>query len=755
MASNGSSASDSKNVWKFIDPKATENPEIPTVSRRPTPTDVNPAATYISDLTAIQLEDFKYRNTVWKEEKLEIQEIERRLEGVQNKILGSISENLIPQLKGASTVKEILFLLSNKFRPSDQARRQEVIQKWNALKSAPTARMILPWLDEWEMVFQEAKEMNLSLVESPQAQYDFLFATSPLNQSWVTTNLVNIGLDLENGKTVSEFSTYIKEFRQHQRLNEIFSRTADSSSSMSNSAGVFSASKNDSNEKIHSEPSTIHKGRKQNGEKICLCELSHLYEKCFYINYANTKQPANFKFREEIFEKINQKLMPNSMENLRKSLKSKFSYDPVSTPLKALKKEYAGFTQNGNHSESQNNDMGVFTTSLGRQLNLKTTLMTVDQNSLSEFHLTNHWVLDSGSDVHICNDQYRHNFQKVEETKNHDYIISGTTKYPVEAWGTCKVYVSTNKGNGFITLTKVALIPGFMTSLISLHLMNTKGVHWNSMTPLQMIQSDGSFFCKLFQIGRHWTFERIPIDIKTSQTNICNSRSAFTGGIINKITRHKKFDKLQLHRIFGHPSPEVIDRIADAAREGTITVLETKPSPKSIKCETCALSKAHQKISRISDKEHPQTKPFERITLDLIPMREGFNSNTQIIHFQCAKTLFNMIFTMYTKSESLKYTRKTLKMIKSIGHQVKYLHLDGESTLQKGLDDLAIEEGIQIERTAPRTPEQNGQSEVNGRWIILKARAFAIEANLPQNLWPQIVITVGYIMNRTPTKKLD
>ncbi|KAI6245640.1 hypothetical protein HI914_06140 [Erysiphe necator] len=151
MTSNGSSATDPKNIRKFIDPKATENPEIPTVSRRPATTDVNPAATYISDLT------------------LEIQEIERRLEGVQNKILGSISETLIPQLKGASTVKEILFLLSNKFRPSDQARSQEVIQKWNALKSAPTPRMILSWLDEWEMVFQEAKEINLSFAESPQA----------------------------------------------------------------------------------------------------------------------------------------------------------------------------------------------------------------------------------------------------------------------------------------------------------------------------------------------------------------------------------------------------------------------------------------------------------------------------------------------------------------------------------------------------------------------------------------------------------
>lgn len=38
---------------------------------------------------------------------------------------------------------------------------------------------------------------------------------------------------------------------------------------------------------------------------------------------------------------------------------------------------------------------------------------------------------------------------------------------------------------------------------------------------------------------------------------------------------------------------------------------------------------------------------------------------------------------------------------------------------------------------------------------MLKARAFAIEANLPHNFWPQLVVTVGYIMNRTPSLKLQ
>ena len=108
MASNGSSVADKRNVWKYIDPRIENKPKIPELSERPTPADVKVGATTISQLSSIELEDFKYRNTVWRDEKLEIQEIERRLEAVQNKVLGSISEHLLPQLQSANTVGEIL-----------------------------------------------------------------------------------------------------------------------------------------------------------------------------------------------------------------------------------------------------------------------------------------------------------------------------------------------------------------------------------------------------------------------------------------------------------------------------------------------------------------------------------------------------------------------------------------------------------------------------------------------------------------------
>ncbi|POS85129.1 hypothetical protein EPUL_006762 [Erysiphe pulchra] len=99
MVSNGSGTTDIKKLWKYIDPKADN---IPTLSARPAPADINSVASSISNLTAIKLEDFKYRKNLWKEEKMEKQEIKERLEAVRRKILGSFSESLLPRLKTAS-----------------------------------------------------------------------------------------------------------------------------------------------------------------------------------------------------------------------------------------------------------------------------------------------------------------------------------------------------------------------------------------------------------------------------------------------------------------------------------------------------------------------------------------------------------------------------------------------------------------------------------------------------------------------------
>ena len=95
-------------------------------------------------------------------------------------------------------------------------------------------------------------------------------------------------------------------------------------------------------------------------------------------------------------------------------------------------------------------------------------------------------------------------------------------------------------------------------------------------------------------------------------------------------------------------------------------------------------------------------------------------------------------------------------MIKNkYGANVRFLRTDGETSLGKEFDILVKERGIQVERSAPDTQAQNGDSERSGRTLITKARAIQTYAKLPHDLWPEAVQTAGYIINRTPTKKLN
>lgn len=299
----------------------------------------------------------------------------------------------------------------------------------------------------------------------------------------------------------------------------------------------------------------------------------------------------------------------------------------------------------------------------------------------------------------------RHLFTPDKRSTEGHRVVAGATEYQVEAWGTCKVHIYTPSGQEFILLKNTAFIPGFMTSLVALSKLVNGDIHWSSRNPNQLERVDGSIFCYLYKSGDHTVFEPQKVDCYKTSRNPNHQVAALTSGgkslhPNSSKQKHKTFSKNQLHRILGHPSPEVVDHVVTAVREGNISILDDK-SPRTAKCQTCALSKSHQVISRSSEKEHPEINPFDRITIDLIPMREGYNSNTQIIHFQCCKTLFNMVFTMNSKSESPRIVEKVLNLVLSMKYKVKFLHLDGESSLQSKLDDIAVDHGLKIERSAP------------------------------------------------------
>src|SRR5262245_61413693 len=58
--------------------------------------------------------------------------------------------------------------------------------------------------------------------------------------------------------------------------------------------------------------------------------------------------------------------------------------------------------------------------------------------------------------------------------------------------------------------------------------------------------------------------------------------------------------------------------------------------------------------------------------------------------------------------------------------------------------------GITFEPSAPRTQAQNGAAERSGGVIMEKARVMRISANLPHNLWKEIINTATYLYNQMP-----
>ena len=63
--------------------------------------------------------------------------------------------------------------------------------------------------------------------------------------------------------------------------------------------------------------------------------------------------------------------------------------------------------------------------------------------------------------------------------------------------------------------------------------------------------------------------------------------------------------------------------------------------------------------------------------------------------------------------------------------------------------------GIEFEKCAPDTHEQNSLAERMGQVIIEKVRAIRLSGKLPHALWREIIASAVYLYNRTPRQSLE
>jgi hypothetical protein len=77
----------------------------------------------------------------------------------------------------------------------------------------------------------------------------------------------------------------------------------------------------------------------------------------------------------------------------------------------------------------------------------------------------------------MCNDPKRSQFTETRKAEHNEVIFAGKTCYKIEAFGTTILNVDTPSGLRQMTLLNVALVPDFITNLVSLSILNKKDVH--------------------------------------------------------------------------------------------------------------------------------------------------------------------------------------------------------------------------------------------------------------------------------------
>lgn len=215
--------------------------------------------------------------------------------------------------------------------------------------------------------------------------------------------------------------------------------------------------------------STLNKKSKDLPPKDCVCGKPHWYTNCFYL--IESIRPKGWHSDPKIVKKIDEALKdPKVKTNIKKARRRK---DPIEQALTVI-----------------------------------TELPPEPQIKANDCDITNCWILSSASNIHVCNDPSR--FNTTHSTKSNGYLISGSTTYPIQAYGTVDITVTSPTGKrASIVLKQVALIPGFFTNVVSFSRAITANIHWDTVndTLYTVNKEKHNDFCQLRRHNGLWIVE--------------------------------------------------------------------------------------------------------------------------------------------------------------------------------------------------------------------------------------------------------
>jgi hypothetical protein len=226
----------------------------------------------------------------------------------------------------------------------------------------------------------------------------------------------------------------------------------------------------------------------------------------------------------------------------------------------------------------------------------------------------------------------------------------------------------------------------------------------------------------------------------------------FTHALLSSVSSTKPKSLDLWHRRLLHASIGSVKETAQMAKGISIEAGQSEPGL----CRTCQVANSIRNVSRTPQLRRQNV--FELVHVDIEKISPvGFNGHTWASIFTEDATRARWAWTFKEKKDAHQSIVHFDKLVQTQWNTtVKAYRIDGgkEYGGQKLVQHIK-ERGTLAEVTTPYTPEQNGVAERANRTIFSKVRSAIQDSDLPQELWPEILLSAVHVTNRTATSSLE
>jgi hypothetical protein len=342
------------------------------------------------------------------------------------------------------------------------------------------------------------------------------------------------------------------------------------------------------------------------------------------------------------------------------------------------------------------------------------------------------WILDSGASEHYTN--CRQDLVDFELLDSEQQVQTASALVPMIGKGTIFLSAMVNGKAHTIRIYLVYYCPKFKTKLLSLGLFLQNGhkIRGDS-EKLLLITADGSTSIEARPHSRGQTLFWVRTDCKHPADKFTACSVVYSAGFET------------WHQRLGHPSNDVIKKAIAFTKNFPSKLLIPK---EPCICKGCVEGKMPSASFPKSDTR--AKRPFDLIHSDVksFPIK-SYHKYRYFVSFLDDYSSYCWIVCLKTKDEVFKtfkqfvtfaerqYNCKVKKIMSDFGGEYKSLKF---GSYVKSL-------GIEVQNSAPRTPEQNGRAERLNRTIMDKAEAMRHMASLPPSWWEFAVGVAVYVYN--------